>query len=82
VKRVRYSKAANDALERYASMAQRIRRAVAAYAVGDGAHANQVKLLKGSPTKRLRVGDFRVVFVETNDEIYVVRLAPRGDVYD
>jgi mRNA interferase RelE/StbE len=63
-------------------MAHRIVRAVAAYAVGDGAHANQVKLLKGSATKRLRVGDFRVVFLESDTEVYVVRIAPRGEVYD
>ena len=82
MKRVRYSKAGNEGLERYANMAPRIRRAVATYAAGDGAHANQVKALKGSPTKRLRVGNFRVVFLETDTEVYVVSIGPRGDVYD
>jgi mRNA interferase RelE/StbE len=47
-----------------------------------GAHFNRVKRLKGSVGKRLRVGDFRVVFQESDDEIYVARIAPRGDVYD
>ena len=63
-------------------MAARVYRAVAAYAVGDGAHANQVKPLKGGLTKRLRVGDFRVVFLESDTEVYVVRVAPRGTAYD
>jgi mRNA-degrading endonuclease RelE of RelBE toxin-antitoxin system len=30
----------------------------------------------------MRVGDYRVVFVETDTEIEVVKIGPRGDVYD
>jgi mRNA interferase RelE/StbE len=82
VKHVRYSEEAKDELKRHANMASRIERAVAAYALGGGAHANQVKALKGSPTKRLRVGNFRVVFLETDSEVYVLRIGPRGDIYD
>jgi mRNA interferase RelE/StbE len=52
------------------------------YAGGLGAHANQVKRLVGTSTLRLRVGDFRVLFIETTDEIEVTKVAPRGEVYD
>jgi len=52
------------------------------YAAGHGAHANRVKQLKGTRTLRLRVGDFRVFFVETADAIEVTKVAPRGAAYD
>jgi mRNA-degrading endonuclease RelE of RelBE toxin-antitoxin system len=29
----------------------------------------------------MRVGDFRVIFEETNDAIVVSRVGPRGEVY-
>jgi mRNA interferase RelE/StbE len=82
VKPVRYNDAAQKDLGRHANMAERVYRAVAEYAAGTGAHANRVKPLKGTNTKRLRIGDFRVVFVETATEIIVTKVAPRGDAYD
>jgi mRNA interferase RelE/StbE len=39
-------------------------------------------MLRGSSLKRLRVGDFRVLFEETETEIIVTRIGPRGSVYD
>lgn len=41
-----------------------------------------VKKLVGSAALRLRVGDFGVVFEETETEIIVTRIGPRGSVYD
>ncbi len=82
MKLVIYSKDARRDMERHANVAARIDRALQEYAAGAGAHANQVKALKGSPARRLRVGDFRVVFAETATEITVTRIAPRGSVYD
>jgi mRNA interferase RelE/StbE len=41
-----------------------------------------VTQLVGSTALRLRIGDFRVIFEETADEIRVTRIAPRGSVYD
>jgi mRNA interferase RelE/StbE len=82
VKRVRYSNAAEKDLERHANMAERVYRAMREYAAGEGAHANRVKPLRGTNSKRLRVGDFRVLFVESTDEIMVTRIAPRGGAYD
>lgn len=52
------------------------------YADGEGAHANRVKRLVGTSTLRLRVGDFRVLFIETADDIEVTKVAPRGAAYD
>jgi mRNA-degrading endonuclease RelE of RelBE toxin-antitoxin system len=45
--------------------------------------ANRIRALKGDdPTKRrLRVGDYRVVFVESATEILVTRIAHRRKVY-
>jgi mRNA interferase RelE/StbE len=38
--------------------------------------------LRGSPLKRLRVGDFRILFEETATEIIVSRIGPRGSIYE
>jgi mRNA interferase RelE/StbE len=45
---------------------------------------NNVKKLKGSEDYRLRVGDWRVVYtlLDAKLVIVVVRVAPRGGVYD
>jgi mRNA interferase RelE/StbE len=41
-----------------------------------------VKALQGSTALRLRVGDYRVVFEETDQEIIVTKIGPHGSVYD
>jgi mRNA interferase RelE/StbE len=41
-----------------------------------------VRQLRGSTAKRLRVGDFRVVFEETASEVVVTRIGPRGSIYE
>jgi mRNA interferase RelE/StbE len=82
VKRVRYSEAAYRELLRHANMASRIRKAMLEYASETGARRNQVVALKGSSAKRLRVGDFRIVFEEDVDTIFVTKIGPRGDVYE
>ena len=50
-------------LRRQGNMAARIDRAVQEYADGKSAHANNVTTLVGSNDKRMRVGDFRVIFI-------------------
>jgi mRNA interferase RelE/StbE len=75
----------NDALKglkRHGSMADRIMRTMREYADGTGAHTNNVKALQGSSALRLRIGDYRVVFSETETEIVVTGLGPRGHIYD
>jgi mRNA interferase RelE/StbE len=82
VKRVIYTKAAARTLIKMPlNTALRIRDKVNAYAADPGAQANNVRALKGSTHIRLRVGDWRVIM---NDGIVleVVRIGPRGGVYD
>ena len=44
--------------------------------------AGDVKSLAGSSARRLRVGDFRIIFEENASEIVVSRIGPRSNVYD
>ena len=55
--------------------------AIEAYEMDEGAHANQVRALKGVDGFRLRVGDFRVLFSENEAEIVVTAIGPRGGIY-
>jgi mRNA interferase RelE/StbE len=82
MKAVRYTTEALRNLKRHGDMAERIRRAVEEYAADPAAHANNVTKLVGSSSSRMRVGDYRVIFVETEAELSVVRVGPRGGVYD
>ncbi|WP_135470538.1 type II toxin-antitoxin system RelE family toxin [Crenalkalicoccus roseus] len=82
MKLVRYTADAARSLRRHGNMAARIRRAIGEYATDQAAHANNVRPLVGSSAKRLRVGDFRVIFEETETEILVTKIGPRGSVYD
>lgn len=82
MKSIRYTAGAAKALRRHANMADRLRRAVREYAENPARHANNVRQLVGVEAKRLRVGDFRVIFSESADEILVLTIGPRGEVYD
>lgn len=44
--------------------------------------AGKVTRLQGRPEFRLRQGDYRVIFQETADDITVVGVGHRRDVYD
>lgn len=82
MKTVRYTTDALKALRRYGTVAARIRQAVDDYAANSAAHANNVTRLVGSAASRMRVGDYRVSFVETDTELIVLRIGPRGSVYE
>ena len=73
---------ARTALLKHRNMARRIMQKLDAYAADSNAAANQVTEMRGRPFKRMRVGDFRVLFEETESEVIVVDLGPRGHVYD
>jgi mRNA interferase RelE/StbE len=45
-------------------------------------HANNVRPLTGSPFSRLRAGGFRAIFSEDDRAILVLKIGPRGGVYD
>ena len=64
------------------SVGPHTRIAIDEYAAGTGAHANHVKRLVGLPECRLRIGDFRAVFEETDAELFVTIIGPRSSVYD
>lgn len=82
MKTVRYTVSAARDLKRHGNMADRARRAISEYAADSLAHANRVTELVGLSAKRLRIGDFRMVFEETPTEIIVTKFAPRGNVYE
>ncbi len=83
MKQVRYQRRAQRAMLKHAADARRIMEKMLAYAADPRSQANNVKRLKGGKaTFRLRVGDYRVVFVEEGDMIIVTDLGPRGSIYD
>jgi mRNA interferase RelE/StbE len=44
--------------------------------------AGDVKALSGQPGARLRIGDYRVIFVEAVDVISVRAVGHRSDIYE
>jgi mRNA interferase RelE/StbE len=74
--------AAAKTLRRHRADAARLLDKIEAYATNPATLANNVKALSGSGAFRLRVGDYRVVFEETESEIIVTKIGPRGSVYD
>jgi mRNA interferase RelE/StbE len=82
VKQVIVLSLAAKALRKHRADAERILSKIEAYAANPTAQANNVKALRGSTALRLRVGEFRVIFEETDGEIIVTKIGPRGSVYD
>jgi mRNA interferase RelE/StbE len=82
MKSVIYTRTAATAHRRHANRAKLIRTKIAQYAEDASSQVNNVKSLVGVAAKRLRVGDFRVVFTETNDTITVLDVGPRGGIYE
>ena len=82
MKAVRYTVGAAKDLKRHGDVAARIRKALGEYAADPSAHANNVTQLVGSTGWRMRVGDFRVVFENSESEIVVTKIGPRGEVYE
>jgi mRNA interferase RelE/StbE len=82
VKRIVLLPGALKFLRRYRPEAKRIMEKLRAYADDPAPQSNNIKAMKGSDAKRLRVGEYRVIFEETSDEIIVSKIGPRGGVYD
>jgi mRNA interferase RelE/StbE len=68
--------------DRPANRAKLIRTKIRQYADDASSQANNVKSLVGVDAKRLRVGDFRVIFIETTDTITILDIGPRGGIYE
>jgi mRNA interferase RelE/StbE len=82
MKAIVYTRTAATALRRYANRAKLLRTKIAQYAEDASSQANNVKSLTGVGAKRLRVGDFRVIFTETSDTITILDIGPRGGIYE
>jgi mRNA interferase RelE/StbE len=78
---VRYTRAAARALRRHRNVASRITDKIESYAQDPGSLANMV-ITMSTGYRRLRVGDYRVIFRETAGEIEVLDIGPRGGIYD
>ncbi len=82
MKSVLYTRTAATALRKHANRAKLIRNKIRQYAEDASSQANNVRSLAGVDAKRLRVGDFRVIFTETADTIAVLDIGPRGGIYE
>ncbi|MEZ5763681.1 MAG: type II toxin-antitoxin system RelE/ParE family toxin [Xanthobacteraceae bacterium] len=84
MKEIAYSKAALKTLTRMpANTAKVIRAKIEQYAADPAGLANNVKTLVGmDDARRLRVGDWRVIFTETGEVIAIIKIAPRGGAYE
>ncbi|MFM2041687.1 MAG: hypothetical protein RLY86_263 [Pseudomonadota bacterium] len=81
---VRYTADALKTLRRIPRTTALLIRAKVTALAADPMAAQQVKKLKGRDAYRLRVGDWRVIYEIENGRmvIIVVKIGPRGDVYD
>jgi mRNA interferase RelE/StbE len=79
VKTVAYTKAARRQFRSLDVQVQaRIKAKLAAYAAGESADVRALVEVEGF---RLRVGDYRVVFVETDDTVEVRAVGHRREIY-
>ena len=79
MKVVIFAPAAARDMRRHGNQAKRIVAKVTEYATTG---AGDVKDLVGMAGKRLRVGDFRVIFEENEIEVRVTKIGPRSNIYD
>jgi mRNA interferase RelE/StbE len=81
---VNYSNQAAKTLKRIDAATRRIILAkVEQLAVNPAALANNIDTIKGSNgAKRLRVGDWRVIYTETLVVLEIIKINSRGSVYD
>lgn len=81
MKDITYQPAARKALRKMPiNTRRRIIGKIEDYATNPGSQANNIKRLQGSHELRLRVGDWRVIFLD-GTIIDVVKVGPRGSVY-
>lgn len=83
MKRIAYSKSALKVLRRLPSNeAKRITSKIEQFASDPKALANNVKTLVGSPYTRLRVADWRIILDDQGNVLEVLKIGPRGSVYE
>ncbi|WP_127076542.1 type II toxin-antitoxin system RelE family toxin [Rhodomicrobium lacus] len=81
---ITFTREAAKALKRMpANVAATIRAKIEHYATDPDSLANNVKTLKGSNgLRRLRIGDWRVIFTENGEVLAILKIAPRGEAYE
>ena len=80
---VSYTRAALKVLRRMpAPTRDRIKAKVRAYADDPASQANNVKALQGRSGIRLRIGDWRVVMDDRGAVLAVLKIGPRGSIYE
>lgn len=83
MKKIAYSKSSLKVLRKLpANEAKRITSKIEQYADDPKSLANNVKALVGSPYIRLRVGDWRVIIDDQGNVIEVIKIGPRGSIYE
>lgn len=83
MKEIAYQDAALNALARIPKPTRkRILEKIEQYATDPTSLANNVTRLTGKPAIRLRVGDWRVIMDDTGAVLDVLKIGPRGGVYD
>lgn len=83
MKRIAYSKPALKVLRRMpADQAKRITAKIAQYCEDPESLGNNVKTLSGTEYVRLRIGDWRVIMDDDGSVLSVLKIGPRGSVYD
>lgn len=81
--KIAYSKEAAKVLSRMpANLADRIRGKIREYAADPATQANNVRKMQGREGYRMRVGDWRVMFVIDGDVMKIAAIGPRGGIYD
>ncbi len=79
---VSYSKQSLRTLRRIpADQATLIRHKITTYAADPGSLAGQVKKLQGRDGYRLRVGNWRVLFDQHGHVLDILKIGPRGGIY-
>jgi mRNA interferase RelE/StbE len=83
-KRIEYGVLALKALQRMdRKTGARIVGKIEQLAIDPGSLANNIRRLKGEKVlMRLRIGDWRVIYNEELVVLHIIRIAPRGTVYE
>jgi mRNA-degrading endonuclease RelE of RelBE toxin-antitoxin system len=77
---IRYSMSAQRALRR-SDKRELIRRKIEQLAVDSKSLGGNIKKLQGRPEFRLRVQDWRVIFLIEDNVLHVEEIEPRGSIY-
>jgi mRNA interferase RelE/StbE len=83
MKSIDYSREAIRSLQRMpTNISPLIRSKIEQYADDPASLANNVLKLQNRPGYRLRLGDWRVIFIESARKVEIVAIRPRGGAYE